>query len=54
MHHLQFIKTLAALAAAGFNPRAFLAPMALGTKVPKQAEPRPRREPEEPKDTSDR
>lgn len=48
MHHLQFLKTLAALAAAGFNPRAYLAPMALGTKAPKPADPKPPKEPEEP------
>lgn len=40
MHHLQFLKTLAALAAAGFNPRAFLAPMAFGGKLPKPGEPK--------------
>lgn len=40
MHHLQFLKTLAALAAAGFNPRAFLAPMAFGGKLPKPADPK--------------
>lgn len=47
MHHLQFLKTLAALAAAGFNPRAFLAPMAFGSKLPKPAVPKPPKEPEE-------
>lgn len=45
MHHLQFLKTLAALAATGFNPRAFLAPMAFGQKRPTPDEPKPPREP---------
>ncbi len=44
MHRLQFFRTLAALAAAGFNPRAFLAPMALGGKLPQPADDRRRRE----------
>ncbi|MEJ6785298.1 hypothetical protein [Aminobacter sp. Piv2-1] len=44
MYCLQFWKTLAALAAAGFNPRAFLAPMALGGKLP---EPGGKRRPKE-------
>lgn len=41
MHRLQLFKTLAALAAAGFNPRAFLAPMALGAKLPEPPRNRP-------------
>ncbi|MBE1204537.1 hypothetical protein [Aminobacter carboxidus] len=40
MYRLQFWKTFTALVAAGFNPRAFLAPMALGGKLPEPAEPR--------------
>ncbi|WP_184117380.1 hypothetical protein [Aminobacter sp. DSM 101952] len=47
MHHLQFWKTLKALAAAGFNPRAFLAPMASGSKLPGPPEPKPPRERDE-------
>ncbi|PWK76208.1 hypothetical protein C8K44_102195 [Aminobacter sp. AP02] len=45
MHHLRFLKTLAALAAAGFNPRAFLAPRAFGQRLPKPDEPKPSSKP---------
>jgi hypothetical protein len=33
MFHLQLFKTLSALAAAGFNPRAYLLSIALGNTV---------------------
>lgn len=49
MYRLQFWKTLVALAAAGFNPRAYLAPMALGGKLAEPAEtrrPKKNKEPE--------
>ncbi|GAA2827301.1 hypothetical protein EDC40_11641 [Aminobacter aminovorans] len=49
MYRLQFWKTIAALAAAGFNPRAFLAPMAFGGKLPEPAEKRQPKENKEPK-----
>ncbi|MBT1158891.1 hypothetical protein J1C56_25270 [Aminobacter anthyllidis] len=48
MYRLQFWKTFAALVAAGFNPRAFLAPMALGGKLPEAAETRQPKENKEP------
>ncbi|WAX96203.1 hypothetical protein N7E70_004820 [Aminobacter sp. NyZ550] len=48
MYRLQVWKTLAALAAAGFNPRAFLAPMALGGKLPEAADKRQPKENSEP------
>lgn len=48
MHHLQLLKTLAALAAAGFNPRAFLAPMAFGDKPPKPVDAKAPPEPDTP------
>ncbi|WP_269931929.1 hypothetical protein [Aminobacter sp. HY435] len=48
MHRVQLFKTLVALAAAGFNPRAFLAPMALGGKLPEPDRERPPKVPEKP------
>lgn len=44
MYRLQILKTLAALAAAGFNPRAFIVSLDTSRSTPARSEDKPKRD----------